>query len=533
MCPDGMDEIFVEVFGYCHASTAQIAALIRSRREREVVQVGGNFVVVAKQGQKIWIITSPYGVVAYFYSVRPTCFSHGPTVLDVLRRSGIEWQWNVEGLADLFALEHLTGCMTLHAGVDRTPAASVLHWDGEALHRWSATWSEIHDRRREHGSSDRMVDLLCEEVSRCVGSSPAVLSASGGFDSRVLLATLLVGGWKPELVVQGYSNSTDRIVVEAIGRRFGLKVHGIELTTEDYLSAADKICRATNGTKPAAHWHSYIYPAKSGLTENSRFFVGANGEFVRTYFLDKGIISLAADRLSPSLVLREFWKRKMKSVLKTEELAGVRSDVAEYLRDGANQQATRLANARPQGSTLHQLDQFYLEERVRHFIGNGLALYGLSVAWRTPFLSVPWVAQAEKLPRPWKLGNNWHRHAIARLLPELLDYPEEHVGPSMAKRHAALYWLPSRRRRQVVPYVDYNKIFADERILSLLLHHARDVDDLIDGRIIEKIIEEHRSSGGRQRAISILLGIAVWRRSARVASALQSSQPGRVRPAEC
>ena len=37
----------------------------------------------------------------------------------------------------------------------------------------------------------------------------------------------------------------------------------------------------------------------------------------------------------------------MKSVLKTEELSGVRSDVAEYLRGGANQQATRLANARP------------------------------------------------------------------------------------------------------------------------------------------------------------------------------------------
>ena len=145
-----------------------------------------------------------------------------------------------------------------------------------------------------------MVDLLCKEVSRCVGPSPAVLSASGGFGSRVLLATLLAGGRKPELVVQGSSSSTDRIVVEAIGRRFGLKVHGIELTTKNYRSTADKICRATNGTKPAAHWHSYIYPAKSGLAENNRCFVGANGEFVRTYFLDKGIIVLVADRLPPA-----------------------------------------------------------------------------------------------------------------------------------------------------------------------------------------------------------------------------------------
>ena len=205
----------------------------------------------------------------------------------------------------------------------------------------------------------------------------------------------------------------------------------------------------------------------------------------------------------------------------------MRTDVANYLRDGGDQQATRLAHARPRGSTLRQLDHFYLEERVRHFIGNGLALYGLSAAWRTPFLSVPWIAEAEKVPRSWKLGNNWHRHAIARLLPELLDFPEQGVATTMAKTHAPFYWMPSRRRRQVVPYVDYKKVFADERILSLLLDHARDVDDLIDEKTIRKIIDEHRSSGGRQRAISILLGVAVWRRNARAAGASQSPERGR------
>ena len=93
----------------------------------------------------------------------------------------------------------------------------------------------------------------------------------------------------------------------------------------------------------------------------------------------------------------------------------------------------------------------------------------------------------------------------------------------MAKTHAPLYWLPSRRRQKIVSYVDYRKIFADKRILSLLLDHARDLDDLIDARTIRKIVEEHRSSGGRQRVISILLGLAVWRRNARRAGASQSS----------
>src|SRR3990172_1975422 len=160
-----------------------------------------------------------------------------------------------------------------------------------------------------------MVDALCEEVARCAGSSP-ILSASAGFDSRVLLAALLEGGKKPELVVQGYPHSTDRLVVEAIGRQFRLKVRSIELTTEDYLSGTDKICHATSGTKPANHWHTYLYPAKSSLSGNDSFFVGANGEFVRSYYLDRGIVSLTANRLPPSIGLREFWKRKIKPALK-------------------------------------------------------------------------------------------------------------------------------------------------------------------------------------------------------------------------
>lgn len=199
-------EISVQLFGYCHASKAQIAALIGSRREREVIHLGGNFAAVAEHGRDIWVITSPYGAVAYFYSAGPDWFSHGPTVGQVLSHGGIKWRWNGEALADLFALEHLTGCDTLHAGVARTPSASVLHWDGEALHHWSAAWAEVHDRHEAHGSPDRMVDLLCEEVARCAGPSP-ILAASGGFDSRVLLAALLAAGRRPELIVMGYPNS--------------------------------------------------------------------------------------------------------------------------------------------------------------------------------------------------------------------------------------------------------------------------------------------------------------------------------------
>jgi hypothetical protein len=54
-------EIAVKVFGYCHATSAEIITLIGSGLDREVVHLGGNFVVVAERGREVWVITSPYG----------------------------------------------------------------------------------------------------------------------------------------------------------------------------------------------------------------------------------------------------------------------------------------------------------------------------------------------------------------------------------------------------------------------------------------------------------------------------------------
>jgi len=284
---------------------------------------------------------------------------------------------------------------------------------------------------------------------------------------------------------------------------------------------AQRICRVTNGTKPAAHWHTYIYTAKAGLEQGDTLFVGANGEFARTYYLDRGILAQTADLLPARGALQAFWRRKVKPEFRHEDLPGLCPQLSGQLRSGSDAQIARLVGAQSGGSLLRQLDRFYLGERVRHFIGNGLALYGLSARWVTPFLSTAWVAEAEGLPRAWKLGSNWHRYAIERLCPELLRFPEERVAPTMASRHPLLYWLPARRRLPVVPYVDYKAVLADPRMLSLLLSHAEDLGELIDTDFLKNLVREHRTGRApRQRAVSILLAVAAGHRAARAAPLL-------------
>jgi asparagine synthase (glutamine-hydrolysing) len=192
-----------------------------------------------------------------------------------------------------------------------------------------------------------------------------------------------------------------------------------------------------------------------------------------------------------------------------------------HLEEGLGGQAARFARfGAPEGGSanmMQRLDRFYLQQRVRHFIGNGLALYGETTAWRTPFLSIPWVAAATRLPRSWKLGSNWHRHAIDRLCPALLDFPEERVADHMARRAPMLYWHRRRRQQPVVPYVDYRRLLSQPDILALLADHASAIDDVLPVASQRQLIDAIRNGQRGHRLFSILTSLAIWRWNAKQA----------------
>jgi asparagine synthase (glutamine-hydrolysing) len=282
-------------------------------------------------------------------------------------------------------------------------------------------------------------------------------------------------------------------VARQISRALGLEHRVVELAPGDYLRHAREIVAATSGVKTAAHWHTDLYVRAAGLGADTPHYVGSNGEFARTFFFDAGTLARAVDR-GPARLLEAYLAAKL--------VRRARRFPASLLAGGPNALAcARHAAAsvgRFTGRFLDAMDGFYATERVRHFIGNGLALYAQHGAPRSPFLDARFLRAAARLPRADRLGGNFHRRAIAASWEPLLAFP---VGAEevMARRAPPLYSL---RRPKVVGYSPLGDVLKSAETRELIVE-ASGLDELI-GRA-----DRIDAADNYPAAVEVLLTLAV------------------------
>jgi hypothetical protein len=428
-------------------------------------------------------------------------------------------EWNWRALGDLFATEQTTADDTLDRNVLRTPPGSILTYANRRLDvSYLVEWGTRAKRSVMPTlmAPSEALRALQNEIALFAGPNPT-LSASGGFDSRVLLAGLLQAGYRPRMVVIGPPNGFDRAISTTMARILGLSLEPIELKVENYLESGTKIVVATDGTKPAAHWHTYIYTRKAGLTADDRFFIGTNGEFARTYYYNHGLGAIKAQIRQGQENIKEFWLKKLKwaSPFQSGEHNELAKSLAEELSEqGATERAerfTRLGHDKDYGF-LDNLDKFYTTQRVgRSFGGNGIRLYSLTTTPIMPMLSKEWSEAIERMPRFWKLGEGWHRYAIARMYPDLLAFPDAY-GESMARVAGLRYWLNRQYPKQQVLYFEYSQLFSDNRFLEMVQGLSASLSEVIDENLLNRIVEQQRQGKNRSRALSVLVSIGLWKK---------------------
>jgi hypothetical protein len=526
------------MFGQPLVEKAALLPVFRRARSVDdltsLLRLEDNYTAVYESGADVWIVNSLYSLSSYFYAHAPAngTFLHGDTLQAIASQGEVDLSWNHEAIADLMALEHLIGDQTLARGVRHVPQGTILHWDGKNLTRKEY---RFEDFTAPVGGDvhDRLVDLFLRGLEAGVGKRP-IVTGSSGLDSRVNLAGMLHLGMRPEICVMGDPASKDVQVVQAMAKAFDLRVNHVLLEPRDYLACAVDVCRATNGIKPLAHWHSYIIGKKSGYGRGDHVVTGNNGEHVRAVGFDFGVLSRSLDALSrvdrhmvTGRLLAKYWQLQTYVILRPDELRACGADFAAYY--GGPRQNERLMAVMPDRSFVWQSDSFILEQRRKYFQAAGLKLFGMSFFPYSAYMRKSWVDAGWELSLPWRLGSRWHRYAVERLCPALLEFAEEKEDHRMLRRQRPLAWVRPlkklRRRTKNVPYVNVEELTRNKDIAGLLLDHASGLDGFMPRSVVSAIVDEHVRVGGRSKLVSILTGMAVWRHAMRA-----TPQPGAPSP---
>ena len=506
----------LKLLGHCALSREQIKYMFAHGDIERLCGLQGEYVIVIDNDSDCWIITSPNDVIGYFYCMHNSKLYHGDSVVEVFKNSGLAWDWNYKALADMFQLDHVLGDETLHTKIHRVPAGSILHYNGNVRIHTPGTFQPLFRHRGNCSAPKEASDAFNEELATSLGNDHVVMSMSAGFDSRVILGGLLSHDCNPTLLTMGSSRSTDVTVAEHIANSIGLDILTVSLEAEDYLNYGHQIVEITNGTSKAWNWHTYVYLEKANLG-NTPLYVGTNGEFARSHYLDYGIISRILEFPSYQKLVtpyREFihalWLRRLGKSFNAKELAQLNSQFRKELVDEEHNHSHHICDLSSSYSLPAGLDRFYLEQRVRCSMGNGIRIHLRFTPVRTPFLSRKWISIIWNLPRYWKTGNRWHRFYLKENYPRLLDFQEQGRRNNMRDKPPTLYWVPLFNRSNVIPFANYREWFRQDLICDFICSNRQILSDLVSPRLVADIINEHREQGNRLNAVAFLLTMVFW-----------------------
>ncbi len=498
----------IKLIGHCTLNTDAITRKFAENGASDLVNLPGNYVILIEKPEECYIITSPYGACQYYYTIKDNQLFHHETVLGVLKDSQISWSWNWQSLADLILIDHTLELDTLHPDIHRVPSGSILHFKQGKLDISTLSWEELNPPQRS--SAKQAVNTFNQEVEAWI-TDDVVVSMSGGFDSRLILGSVLKQGYKPFLVTMGHSESTDVVISKQIADHFGLDLSLIELNLEDYFKFGQTIAALTNGTKSSRHWHTYVYTYQAQLNPNQLMYVGTNGGFAKNFYYDKGIQAIYKNITASIPTLYQLWKGRLKPFFTPDELNQIAPELVQEFSEEKKQERIQRLIKLSHEQLLGGLERFYLEQRVQNFMGNGMKLYSANVNWRAPFMSREWVRDIWNLDRKWRLGNNWHRYAIEKTYPQLMKFPEQgEFGKKMKSQAPSFYWREKRQKAPIISYAKYPEWFQQTFVKEFILDHADLLSDRIAPKGIQSIVEDHQKTGKRLMPMAFLVTQIFW-----------------------
>ncbi len=237
----------VDVVGDLDHRLTRVAEGDYREAAQSLSQLDGAFAIVFwdSANRKLVVVTDFLGMQPLYTLMLPGGFCLATEIKGAAASGHCPVELDPLGWAMLVCLGHVAEDVTSLRGVHRAPAASVMiydvatgQWETSTYWRWpdpqpalrleSVDTGEILDRFRRN--------LLAYEVHH----RDAVLLMSGGFDSRLILATLAREGRRPRgltLLHADEKDDADRRVVVRLARTYGIEYELIQPTPNFYSSA--------------------------------------------------------------------------------------------------------------------------------------------------------------------------------------------------------------------------------------------------------------------------------------------------------
>lgn len=262
-------------------------------------------------------------------------------------------------------------------------------------------------------------------VEACVAAYPdASIELSGGLDSRLILATLLMAGHRPtEALTLGEATSPDFVIAAALAGRAGLVHRQVDLSAIAQL-APDEALQIVNtaGRRRDYSDNCVALGVLDWVQQYAGFgarFSGQNGELARGFYYPfQPPWPVTADVLARALVR---WR-----LIANERVSSELLD--PDVRAAGERRATTTTKAFLEGTGCDWLtatDLLYLNWRMQRWVGSDWSASAQTRVVLAPFFHSAFIT--------WALGARPHYKRGSRLLARVLDA----IDPQLARLPAA------------------------------------------------------------------------------------------------
>jgi len=260
-------------------------------KEQNWARFGSRFTYRVQTGK--WVLeTDPVGAFApnYLALADSILLADGNGILKSL--APVECKENPEWLADILLSGYPHDNVNILSPIVRCPAGTTVKGQAGVIQESS----EVAFPKRFNGPLEpkAAVEASQRELDSCLSSLPVDgvgIHLTGGYDSRLILASLLRLGIKPRTFIFGVKTNYNSQIAERVARALNLEHHFIGLGgefDERFPEIFEEATVLSEGLTSPSHTH-YLYATKAISRECNYLIAGVGGGELHRGLLDENV----------------------------------------------------------------------------------------------------------------------------------------------------------------------------------------------------------------------------------------------------